>query len=81
MGINCWLVSGTERGVELTQNKCPGFFYHKAEETFNPLISQHPPSKWVKFSPGVCGAGLAAAPPEQSQLLRQLLGDFPGKCQ
>ena len=38
-GIKCWLASGTERGIELTQMKCPGFFYEKAEETFNPLIS------------------------------------------
>ena len=39
MGIKCWLASGTERGIELTQMKCPSFFYEKAEETFNPLIS------------------------------------------
>lgn len=39
MGINAWLVSGTKRGIELTQKKCLSFFYQKAEETFNPLFS------------------------------------------
>lgn len=62
MGIKCWLVRGPGRGIELTQKKCLGFFYQKAEETFNPLISLHPLSKWGQFSPGMSRAGLAAAP-------------------
>ena len=35
MGLKCWLASGTKSDTELTQKKCPGFFYGKAEKTFN----------------------------------------------
>lgn len=31
MGINHWLVSGTEKGIELTQKKCPAVFYQRGK--------------------------------------------------